>query len=107
MCGMRPMAQRIQEQDVEPVQHLHRCRRNGTVVSQIRSRAHSISVDLRITMHDGYRNKLCTEQVEWAMHLMEHDLRDTAELVIIVEDIAEDPRERWDGVGVRVYRNAA
>src|SRR5215469_3944867 len=77
------------------------------MVGQVRHRTDAISVNLLFAMNDRDRPHLRAEKRKWTGDLVQLYLGDTAELVIIIEDILERPRQRRNRVRVRIERNSS
>ena len=101
------IAQRVKEQDVEPLQFSHRRFGDRAEVGQICRRSEAETVDLSLAVDHRYHFKLCAEQVEACVHSVHRYAREPAELVIGVKNVLEDLLDRVCGRAARVERHLA
>src|SRR5579872_4259243 len=89
VCRMRNMAQRIQKKNVEILQFCQRRFRDAAVICQISRAAKTKAINfcLAVDHRDGIKAR--TKEFNRPTKRLEFDLRQAAEFVIRVEDIAE------------------
>src|ERR1051326_3825495 len=89
MRGVRFVAERVEEKNVEVLQQSLRRRGNLAEVCQVGGAADTESADLRIAVHHGDWHKLCSEQLQRSLELVQFDLGQSTEFVIAGKDVLE------------------
>src|SRR5882757_7724044 len=86
---MRLVTQSVQEQDVEIAQPVQRLSGHIAMVGQVSSRSETETQDGRLAMNHGHRLKTRAEQLNRAVNRLHFHLRQTAEFVVRVENVAK------------------
>src|ERR1035437_8501645 len=86
--------QRIEKQDVESLQLLQRLFRDVAEVREVGGRAEAIRVDRDVSVEHLERCEDCSEEVHRPIDRSQLYLRQTAILVIRLEDVAENGTQR-------------
>src|SRR5664280_558499 len=94
MRGMRMVPQRIEKQDVESLQSFQRLFRDVAEVREVRGRAEAIGFDRGISVEHLEWCEYRSEEVHRPIHRSQLYLRQTAILVIRLEDVAENGTQR-------------
>src|SRR5664279_4173743 len=94
MRGMRMVPQRIEKQDVESLQLLQRLFWDVAEVREVCGRAEAIRLDRDVSVEHLQWCEDCSEEVHRPIDRAQLHLRQTAVLVIRLEDVAENGTQR-------------
>src|SRR4029077_3019489 len=104
MCGMRLMPQRIQEKNVQSFQLVERRVRNLAMVGEVGGGSEAKAVNFRLAVDQPYRFEARAKNFHRPVDRTQLQLRQPAEFVIGVENVAEHPAQKSRGVRARIKR---
>jgi hypothetical protein len=105
---MRPMPQRIQNENVEIVQQCKRFLRNAIAIREVRKRSKTEAEDRPSPMKDWHWADVQRPHVKGAIDRMQLDLRGAAALFVRrIENVIERPPKIGCGLRIRIGRYRA
>src|SRR5260370_1565931 len=99
---MRLMPQRIKKQNIQPFQLIQRRLGNLAVIGQIRRRSKAVAINLSLSVDQDDRLKAYSQHVHRPVDRLQFKLRQAAEFVVSIEDVAEHAPQKRSGIGAPV-----